>query len=160
MATISDYKSGKAAKSVRLAYDTMENLDRPLMESEIAPIFQQHINELVPLMVREPQAIEYIQQADRCAIGERLCKCEFPEAPSTCAVFLDELADAMVSAGKAAYSSTKEAMEALSNHRGKPLVVSKVSGKYMEICRTFPQNCFYWNMEKNGMKCLQRVQKT
>lgn len=156
MATIEQYKSGQAARSVRLAYETMQALEKPLPETEFAGIFSKNIKALTPLAVDEKQAFEFIKKADRCAIGERLCKCEFPEAPSTKTVFLEELADAMVEARKAKYASKKEAQAALAEHKGRPLVVSKISGKYMEICRTWPKNCFYWNIEKRGMKCIQR----
>jgi len=156
MATIDEYKSGKAAKAVRLAFETMQALELPLLETELADIFAKNVEELTPLAVDEKQAFEFIGKADRCAIGDRLCKCEFPEAPSSCAVFLEELADAMVEVGKAEYASKEEAMTALSQHKGRPLVVSKISGKYMEICRTWPENCFYWNMEKRGMNCIER----
>jgi hypothetical protein len=156
MTTIEQYKSGKAAKAVRRAFETMQALEKLLPETEFAEIFSKNIKTLTPLAVDEKQAFEYIKEADRCAIGERLCKCEFPEAPSTNAVFLEELADAMVEAGKAKYASKEGARTALAEHRGRPLIVSKISGKYMEICRTWPKNCFYWNMEKCGMKCIER----
>ena len=44
----------------------------------------------------------------------------------------------------------------LSEHRRKPLIASKISGKHMEICRTWPENCSYLNMEQHGMKCIHR----
>lgn len=156
MATIGQYKSGKAAKAVRKAFETMQVLEKPLPETELAKIFSKNVEALMPLSVDLKQAFEHIRKADRCSIGDRLCKCEFPKAPSSCAVFLEELADGMVEVGKAVFASKEEAMNALSEHKGKPLVVSKISGKYMEICRTWPENCFYWNMEKHGMKCIER----
>lgn len=156
MATIDDYKSGKAAKAVKQAYEAMQNLDKPLVKTKIASIFANHVKDLVPMAVNPSQALEYIKDTDRCAIGERLCRCEFPETPSTCAVFLDELADAMVSVGKADYATPEAAMDILAQHRGRPMIVSKIEGKYMEICRTWPGTCFYWNLEKHGMKCIRR----
>jgi len=33
MATIDEYKSGKAAKAVRLAFETMQALELPLLET-------------------------------------------------------------------------------------------------------------------------------
>ena len=158
MATIEQYQSGEAAKAVRLAYEAMQNLEKPLLETDLRDIFDENVKMLKPLAVDEDQAFEYIQKADRCAIGDRLCKCEFPKAPSSCAVFLEELADAMVQVGKAEYASKQEAMNELSKYKGKPVILTKVSGKYMEICRTWPKNCFYWNMEKRGMRCIQRHQ--
>ncbi|MEE4352455.1 MAG: hypothetical protein V2J25_06250 [Desulfatiglans sp.] len=156
MATIDQYKSGEAAKAVRLAFEEMQAIEKLVPETKLAKIFAKNIEELAPLAVDEKKASKYIRTADRCAIGQRLCQCEFPEAPSSCAVFLEELADAMVQVGKAEYASKEEAVGVLSQHKGKPLVVSQISGKYMEICRTWPKNCFYWNMEKRGMKCIKR----
>lgn len=156
MATIEDYTSGKAAKAVKMAYEAMQKLDRPLPQTELVSTFEEHVNELEPLVVGPTMAFEYLRTAEKCAIGDRLCNCEFPQAPPTCSVFLDELADAMVRAGKASHVSVDKAIESLSIHRGKPIVVSKVEGKYMEVCRTWPEYCFYWNMERNSMKCLRR----
>jgi hypothetical protein len=156
MATINQYKSGEAAKMVRLAYESMQAIEEPLLETKLAKIFTKSVEDLKPLTIKIDQALEFIKNAKKCAIGDRICKSEFPESPSTCAVFLDELADAMVEVCKAQYASKKAAMAALSDHKGKPLVASKVSGEYREICRTWPMYCFYWNLEKRGLKCLKR----
>ncbi len=157
MATIEQYQSGEAAEAVKKAFYAMQNIEGSLPDTKLGEIFALKLSELEPLAISEKQAFEYIKDARNCAIGERLCNCEFPDAPSTCAVFLEELADAMVEAGKAAYASKEAACAAVSNHKGKPLVVSRVSGRYMEICRTWPEHCFYWNMEKRGMKCLKKM---
>ena len=156
MSTIEQYKTGKAGESVRLAYEAMKALEQPLQETQLAELFNKHLDDLQPLKVDEKMAFAFIDKADRCAIGDRLCECEFPDAPHTTAVFLEELADAMVEVGKAAYASKEEAKAAITKYQGKPLVVSKVSGEYREICRTWPKYCFYWNIEKHGMKCLKR----
>lgn len=156
MATIDQYKSGMAAKSVKLALEKMNMLETKLLGTELALIFEKNIEALKPIILGEKQAFELIKKARKCAVGERVCNGEFPEAPSSCAVFLGELAVAMTDAGKAKYVSRKEAMASLSEHKRNPLVASRIEGEYMEICRSWPPRCFYWNMEKHGMKCLKR----
>ena len=160
MATIEQYTSGEAAKAVRMAFDIMQNLEESLPGTKYAEVFLKNVNELQPLAVDEEQVFEFIGRASRLATGPRICQCEFPEGPPTAAVFLDDLAVAMVEAGKAEYTTPDKARAALAEHRGKPLVVSKVSGEYREICRTWPEGCFYWNMEKRGLKCLSRLKRS
>jgi hypothetical protein len=157
MATIDEYASGKAAKRVKMAVETIRTQENPLLETKFADMFAKNVREMDPVAVNGSMASEYILGAERCAIGDRVCQCEFPDAPATCAVFLDELADAMVKVGRAVYASKDEATTALSRHKGRPLVVTKVSGRYMEICRTWPGTCFYWNLEDRGMKCLKKL---
>ena len=155
MATIEEYVSGKAAKAVKTAYDAMAGLESPLPQTPLAAIFETALSHLEPLKMNLAQASGIIKQAARCAIGERICRCEFPDSPVTRSVFLDELAQALVNAGKAEFVTGETAIEVLAAQKGKPIVMSKVSEKYMEICRTFPGLCFYWNAEKNGLKCIR-----
>ena len=61
----------------------------------------------------------------------------------------------MVKAGKARVVSKEEAVETLKKY-GTPIIVSKVSGQYNEICRSSPKECVYWNAERAGLKCLRR----
>ncbi len=156
MAKIEEYVSGEAGKGVRNAYDLMQSMEtledgHPLVEA-----FKDNLNGLAPLKLDLDQAGQYIKNAYSCALGERMCRCEFPESPHTYSVFLDELGDALVEAGKARRVSKEEAIKALGENVGNPIVMSKSEGKYMEICRTNPDHCFYWNVEKRGLKCLKR----
>jgi len=59
--------------------------------------------------------------------------------------------------GKAKYASKAEAVKPLKNQKKRPIFLSKVSGKYMETCRTLPGKCVYWNLEKTGVKCIERT---
>lgn len=158
MATIEQYKSGEAAKAVRMAFEAMKDQKALLPETQLAALFLQNAEALAPMALDEAGAFEFIEKATKCALGDRVCNRAFPESPHTCAVFLGELADAMVESGQAEYVSPGEAKAALAEHRGKPLVISKVSGQYAEICRTWPENCFYWNLEKRGLKCIRKGQ--
>lgn len=156
MATIDQYKSGLVAKMVRQAYDVMQSTEGPVAESEFGRICQKQVSELAPMRLDQAQAERFIDDAERCAVGERACRSTFEGSPYTRSVFLDELADGLVEVGKAEYVSKEKAKEVLAEYRN-PIVISKVSGKYMEICRTWPKNCFYWNLEKRGLKCLTKL---
>ncbi|MBO8175678.1 MAG: hypothetical protein H0Z18_10500 [Thermococcus sp.] len=61
----------------------------------------------------------------------------------------------MVKVGKARFVSKEEVIEVLKRYKT-PIIISKVSGKYMEICHTSPRDCVYWNAERRGLKCLKR----
>jgi len=54
-------------------------------------------------------------------------------------VFSNELDEGMVKSGKARYVTEKEAINTLKEYHGKPLIISRVSGRYMEICRSLPE---------------------
>ncbi len=155
MASIKEYTTGSAGKAVRNAYDLMQTLNAPLPETPYAELFEKALIDQVPLKLDRKQVAQRIQKADKCAMGERICRCEFPESPVTYSIFLDELAEAMVNAEKAEYLAPDKALETLLKDKECPLIMSKVSGKYMEICMTYPRHCFYWNSEKHGMKCFK-----
>ncbi|MFA5236575.1 MAG: hypothetical protein WC362_01810 [Methanoregula sp.] len=47
---------------------------------------------------------------------------------------------------------TKEqAKTILAKYPENPLHLSKVSGRYLEICRSDPSVCIYWKMRRNGL---------
>ena len=47
----------------------------------------------------------------------------------------------MVKAGKARYVEKEEAIKTLKKYPENPLVLAKVSNKYMEICRSYLKDC-------------------
>jgi hypothetical protein len=53
-------------------------------------------------------------------------------------------------------SLKEKAIDTLAKYKKNPLVVSTVSGKPVELCRTSPETCVYWNMEKRDLVCLRR----
>ena len=79
-------------------------------------------------------------------------------------VFLNELAEGMVKAGKARYVAENDAISTLRKYQSNPIIISRVSGKYMEICCSLPETCVYWRMEQCGITCLdhraQRFKKS
>ena len=62
----------------------------------------------------------------------------------------------MVNAEKARYVKKKDAIFTLEKYPKNPLILAKVSNKYMEICRSYPQDCIYYNMHRYKIKCLTK----
>jgi hypothetical protein len=156
MATIEQYQSGEAAKAVKNAIESMQTQTKPLAESGLGKILKAATDELKPIKIDQKQAEEHIRQATTIAVGKRVCMWVYEDDPPTRSVFLDDLAQGMVDAGKAEFASTDEALQVLAEQKGHPIIISRVSGHYAEICRTYPEHCLYWNMEKHGLKCIQR----
>jgi hypothetical protein len=156
MATIQDYKSGKVCEQIKKAFSVFESIKAPLNEIEVGKVMLDNVKELEPKKLRIDEAIKLIQEAKQCAIGDRVCRSLHTEAPVTESVFLDDLAAGMVEAGKAKFATKEEAINNMKKYQKNPIIVSKVSGKYSEICPTWPKKCLYWNMEKHKLKCIIR----
>ena len=159
MATIEQYQSGKAAKMAKQAVEMIQSTEGAILATEQGEIITNNVRALKPLQLNEKQATGFIEKAQRCAVGERICKCMYPEARRSEAIFLDELAEAMVCAGKANFITKEDARSVIKRYPGFPIVISEVSGKYMEICRSWPEKCVYWNMEQHHVRCIERMNR-
>ncbi len=157
MATIEDYVSGKVCGQIEKSFAIFDAAGKSsLAGTRIGDILSENVAKLAPLKLTIDQAIRLIEDARQCAVGPRVCKAVHTEAPLTESVFLDELAEGMVNAGKAREVTKTEAVETLMKYRRHPIIVTKVSGKHAEICPTWAKKCIYWNMEKHGLKCIRR----
>jgi hypothetical protein len=156
MATIQDYKSGKVCGQIKKAFSVFESVAAPLNDTEVGKVMLNNVKELEPKKLTIDEAIKLIQEAKQCAIGDRVCRSLHTETPLTESVFLDDLAAGMVEVGKARFATKDEAIDNMKKYQKNPIIVSKVSGKYSEICPTWPKKCLYWNMEKHKLKCINR----
>jgi len=156
MATIEDYTSGKVCDQIRMAFSIFDSAEKSLANSDIGQNLLNAVKKFEPKKLTVGQAIQLVENADQCAIGERVCRAVFTDAPLTETVFLDELAQGMVETGKARSVTKEEAIENIQKYSKKSIIVSKVSGKHSEICFTWPKLCVYWNAEKHGLKCINR----
>jgi hypothetical protein len=156
MANVDDYTSGKILEQAAQLLAFLKSAGGSLAGSEMGDLIQANIQNFQPRLLDMPVAEQCIQAAEHCAVGPRVCQSNNPEAELTEAVFLDELAIGMVAAAKAEMVSKEKAMDTLARYQKNPLVLSTVSGKRMELCRTSPETCIYWNMEKRGLTCLKR----
>lgn len=156
MASIEDYTSGKVLKEAGQALSILKASEDSLAGTEIGERLLAEVGQYAPRLLDMASAERQIRAAERCAVGPRVCCSNNPEAEFTESVFLDDLAQGMVAAGRARTVSAQEAVDTLAKYKKNPLVMSTVSGKPMELCRTSPDTCIYWNMEKRGLPCLQR----
>jgi hypothetical protein len=155
MATIEQYKSGWVCQAVRQSVQGIKAADGPLAGTGFGDALLHGVAPLAPCKLTLDQAEGFIDRAAVCAVGERMCRNSFPDAPVTRSVFLDELALALAEIGRARLVDKEQAKQVMREQKGRPIVISRVDGRYQEICRTLPENCIYWNMEKKGLRCLQ-----
>lgn len=173
MATIDDYTSGKVVKDVKLTLFSLKLVKIPIFGFLVKKGLLKRIKNFEPKTLKHevfgaPKIQEFlsvidiniastlIHESEKCAVGERVCRAINKDSKFTESVFLDELAEGMTKAGKAQYVEKEKAINTLKKYPKNPLILAKVSNKYMEICRSYPQNCVFYNMEKRKINCLNR----
>ena len=156
MGTIQDYTSGKILEKISKALVVFDTQNGPLGESVIGSRLLGKLHEFEPLVLTLPEAVKHILGSVQSATAIRVCRSLNPDSPATESVFLDDLAEAMVREGKAEFCSKEKAVKTLEKYPQYPLVLSRVSGFYQEICRSYPRQCIYWLAEQRGLKCLHR----
>jgi hypothetical protein len=156
MGTIEDYSTGRISESIRKALRFFDNPAESSIDNAQAVRIQDRILTFRPMIMSISEASDFIRKASGIALGERVCRVLNPDSVSTESIFLDELAEAMILAGKARLVSLEDALLSLENNSGHPLVISNVSGRYLEICASYQPDCVYWRAEKHGLRCLKR----
>ncbi len=159
MGTIYDYIGGKILEDISKALHVFRKNEGSLADADIGKRMLSNIAEFEPAVINIYEAANAVRNARTVAIGERVCRTLHPGSIFTESVFLDELADAMLQKGFAEKCSAEEAESVLRKYPNHPLIISKVSGKHQEICRSHPPECVYWLAEKHGLKCLKRKGK-
>jgi hypothetical protein len=150
MATVDDYRSGRILQLIRIAHFALRLSGIAI----IGPLIKRKLEQRMvhfcirPITLHEAAAI--IGRSRNCAAGPRVCQPLFPQSSYSESVFLDALAEGMVKCNKARSLSKEQAIETLMKYPRHPLVISKVSDQYMEICRSEPEVCIYWKMRKAG----------
>jgi len=152
MPTIEGYGSGQVLRDIRYAHIALGCTRLPLAGPAVGRKLEQRMEPLGIRPVTPAEAELLIDGCGRCAAGPRICSPLFPRSACSEAIFLDELADRLVAANKAAFVTKEQAKTVLARYPKNPLVVSKVSGRYLEICRSDPEVCIYWKMRRAGLK--------
>jgi hypothetical protein len=160
MGTTEDYSTGRVLENISKALHVFDSTEGSLSNNEQAVRIHKKIQEFEPRILSVPEASVYIRKAAIIALGERVCQAIHPVSVSTESVFLDELAEAMVRSGQARLASIEDAEQNLKKHSSHPLIISKVSGKYQEICASYPLDCVYWKAEKSGLHCLLNLKNS
>lgn len=156
MPRVEDYTSGNILCLIKRGFRVFTFLDVPIL-GLISKIYGlKALKKCRPVKISVSDTVRLINASDKCAVGQRVCNELYHGADLGESVFLDELSEGMVKAGKAGFVSKEEAVDSIITNRKGPIILTKVSGKYMEICRSLPKNCIYWNSEKNGLKCIRR----
>lgn len=156
MATVNDYTTGRVLEDTKLALLLLKFINIPTLGKLIGKILISRTEKHKPKLLNIEKATELIQNSKKCAVGERICRTIHQNSEFTESVFLDELADELDRVGKAKYVTKEEAINTLKKYPKNPLILSKVSGEYIEICRSLPIKCVYWRMEKCGIRCLNQ----
>ena len=158
MANVNDYATGKVVRDLKLALYLLKFVRIPLIGYFIGKQMLKSIKKYEPKLADMDEVSKLIRKSKKCAAGERVCRVLDKNSEFTQGVFLDELADAMVKSGKANYVEKEDAINTLEKYPKNPLILSKVGGKYRDLCRTSPgTTCIYWNMERCGLKCLNLI---
>ena len=152
MPTIEGYGSGRVLRDIRYAHIGLGCTRIPLAGPALARKLEQRMQPLGIRPIRPEEAEHLIDASGRCAAGPRICHALFPRSAGSEAIFLDELADRLAAAGKAVPVTKEQAKAVLARYPENPLVLSKVSGRYLEICRSDPAVCIYWKMRRAGLK--------
>jgi len=156
MPEVRDYASGNILALINRGFALFKYAQTPLLGPMVRGYGLKILNKCAPQKISESSAVSLIEKSDRCAVGQRVCNALHDGADHGESVFLDELAVALAEAGKAVFASKQQAINTLTDGRKGPIMITRVSGKYMEICRSIPKNCIYWNSEKHGLKCIGR----
>jgi len=157
---VEDYVSGKILEDAEAMLKAINAVRLPLIGSSIGKKLLEKIEKFEPMQITIAEASKLLKNAGKVAVGQRVCftlhNRDFAES-----VFLDELAEELVNVGKAKYTTEDDAINTLRRYSGScPIVASKVSGKYMEMCCSSPRDCVYWNMERKGLKCLRKTKNS
>ncbi len=148
MATLKDYTTGKIVKNAILTHNCIKFVKIPVIGPLIKREIVKKMKTFESRLIDQKTASKLIYKSNKCAVGERACRAAHKDSKYTESVFLDDLAIGMVNTGKAKYLTPEEAVKAIAKYPKNPLILSKVSGKYMEICRSEPGTCICWEMNK------------
>jgi hypothetical protein len=152
MGSIDDYSSGRIVDGIAKALAVLSENECASGDDTQAIRIKEKILAFRPVIVSAEEASTVIRKATTIAVGERVCWALHPGSVGTESVFLDELANAMILSGRAVEATVDEAILALKKHTGHPLVMSMVSGRYLEICASVPADCVFWRAQKFGLK--------
>ena len=152
MAAIDDYASGRILHAIRRAHRALRFMRVPVAGRCIGAMMERRMESFATVPITMDIARGALRRSRCCSSGPRVCSPLFPESPASEAIFLDDLAEAMAGAGKARMVTGEEAVRILERYPEQPLLCSKVSGRYLEICRSEPSVCIYWKMRQAGMK--------
>jgi len=148
VAELADYESRKIKTHIVVTRSLLHLISIPVIGPVIRKKLQEKIHAFHLEVGTYETAVLLIRNANRCAVGERVCASCSRSAPVTESVFLDELADVMVRSRQARFVPAGDAVACLEKYPKNPIIVARIAGRRQEICRSYPEDCIYWNMKK------------
>lgn len=160
MRTVEEYSSGKILRYMKHIDLIIKLLNVPFLKSTIrrrlAEKLEKHRGDFI-LAHRED--FEYLIKSARIvAVGPRMCY-HLYRTDLSYAVFLDELAEPLIQTGYAKEVSKEDAIAVMKEGRknGRLQLISKVSGKPLELCNQSLKTCSLWKLERAGLKIMERA---
>ncbi len=160
MVTVEEYKSGKIFEYMKQIDLAVKLLNIPLLKNAIRRKLnrklEMHRSDFI--LASQENFYHLINSARTVAIGPRMCYHLFKKDLSY-AIFLDELADSLIEFGYAKQISKEDAIIVMKEGKecGRLQLVSKVSGKPLELCNQSLETCSLWKLERAGFKIIERA---
>ena len=160
MTDISNYADGKIIRDTKLALFFTKFVNVPIIGFFVGKGLLMGTKKYAPVIINMKEASEMISKSKKCAVGERICKAVRKDSEFTESVFLDDLAEGLVNAGKANYAAKKSAISLLAKYsRSHALILSNVDGKPLGICASSKDDCVFLNMSRKRLKVFRERQK-
>ena len=159
MTKVEDYVSGKILEDAEIMLKAINAVRLPLIGGYIGKKLLEKIEKFDPMQITVDEASELIKNSNKVAIGPRVCftlhNRDFAES-----VFLAELAEGLVNAGKARYTTDEEAINMLMRYsRRNPIVASKVSGEIHGDMLFIAERLRLLEYGKEGVEVFEENQK-
>ncbi len=160
MATVEEYKSGEIFEYMKQIDAAVKLLNIPLVKNAIRRKLIGKIEKYRGgFILASQENFDYlINSARTVAVSPRMCYHLYKKDLSY-AIFLDELAEALIQIGSAKEVSKADAIIVMKEGQksGRLQLISKVSGKPLELCNQSLETCSLWKLERAGFKIIDRA---
>jgi hypothetical protein len=160
MVTVEEYKTGKIFEYMKQIDIAVKLLKFPLIKNtvrtKLTGKIEKHRGDFI---LASRDTLDYlINSARTVAVGPRICYHLYKKDLSY-AIFLDELAEALIQIGYAEEISKEDAVIVMKEGKesGRLQLISKVSGKPLELCNQSLETCSLWKLERAGFKIMDRA---
>jgi len=160
MVTVEEYRSGEIFGYMKQIDVAVKLLKFPLIKNtvrkKLVEKLKKHRGDFV--LVSRDNFDYLINSAKTIAVGPRMCYHLYKKDLSY-AIFLDELAEALIQIGSAEEISKEDAVIVMKEGKesGRLQLISKVSGKPLELCNQSLETCSLWKLERAGFKIMDRA---
>jgi len=159
MVTVKEYGSGKIFEYMNQIDVAVKLLNIPLIKNivrrKLTGKLEKHRGDFI--LASQENLDRLINSARTVAVGPRLCYHLYKKDLSY-AIFLDELADSLIQIGYAKEIPKEDAIIVMKEGKesGRLQLISKVSGKSLELCNQSLKTCSLWKLERAGFKIMNR----